>query len=567
MATSFPEVGDRFGGFTITGEIGRGGMGVVFAALQHPLNRLVALKVLDPKLSTDPGFVQRFTHEAELLARLNSPHVIQIHDHGQVGDCLYLAMQHVPGGDLATYVAEHGPLPPGLAAELTTQVASALVDVHQLGIVHRDVKPSNVLVAKTGSGLFAYLCDFGIAQGEQPGLTQTGMLVGSLLYTAPERHLGRPATTSSDLYSLGCLFWSLLSGQAPFAGTGFQIAQQHISAPIPQLVETGPVETAINQIMNRLLAKDPDQRPANAVEVVTELKRFQRWIEDQPLPAWDATISAPYQTSPLPNTIEDTILGTSTQLPATQLSSASVAGPPSPAGYTPQPTGPKKKPTKTGLIITVAALALALIAGGGLWAHQTFSSTVASAPPPNTTPEQTPEPTPSSEPEIADPEPEDEDSTLSEEPEEEPEPAEVLLSRDEALASLNAKRKASLKGLRLDGRWILQIDGKYEGVTDARQTTTTGSHTFMLPDIWLRHETFVRELSSEGDVLLLKATDFGRQADLPVVRWATIIDPVDSPIPNYEAGVARCSALYPHLTGDGLRNACNPRKLEPPFTG
>lgn len=97
--------------------------------------------------------------------------------------------------------------------------------------------------------------------------------------------------------------------------------------------------------------------------------------------------------------------------------------------------------------------------------------------------------------------------------------------------------------LRLDGRWVLQVDGKYEGVVDARQTTTSGSHTFMLPDIWYRHESLASELVDEGEILLLHATDFGRQADLPVVRWATLVDPVHSPITNFDEGVERCSAL------------------------
>lgn len=376
METTFPRVGDQFGAFTITNEIGHGGMGVVFSATQQPLNRQVALKVLDPRFSDDPAFVKRFTHEADLLAQLNSPHVIQIYDHGKAGDCLYLAMQHVSGGDLASYVSKYGPLPPGLAADLTAQVASALADVHELGIIHRDVKPSNVLLAKTGSEMFAYLCDFGIAQGEQVGVTQTGMLAGSLLYTAPERHLGRPADERSDLYSLGCLFWALLSGDNPFTGTGFQIAQQHISAPVPQLVESGPVESGINQILARLLAKDPDQRPASAVEVVNALKRLQRFAEDHPSTAWDSTVLTPYQPGPrvMPVApVDDTILATTAQRTTPVVAAASAFTP----QHNPPVSGdsnPKAKGSKTALVTISVLLVAALLGGGGIWALMTLFS-------------------------------------------------------------------------------------------------------------------------------------------------------------------------------------------------
>ena len=121
-------------------------MGVVFSAVQRPLNRTVALKVLDPRFTNDPEFIARFTREGEVLARMNSPHVIQVFDHGRIGDCLYLAMQQVTGGDLAEYLQRNGPLPPSLAADLAAQVASALADAHALGIIHRDIKPSNCLL-------------------------------------------------------------------------------------------------------------------------------------------------------------------------------------------------------------------------------------------------------------------------------------------------------------------------------------------------------------------------------------------------------------------------------------
>lgn len=148
-----------------------------------------------------------------------------------------------------------------------------------------------------------------------------------------------------------------------------------------------------------------------------------------------------------------------------------------------------------------------------------------------------------------------------------PTPTPNLDPRAKALGLLNDARDESLDGLQLDGRWILQVGSKYEGVTDPRETTASGSHTFLLPDIWTTHENLASALSSQGDVLLLQATDFGRQVSLPDVTWVTILDPVDSPVWDYDSGQARCAELYPNLWGDDLANACMPRQLRPPFSG
>ncbi len=413
--TDFPKVGEQFGAFLITGEIGHGGMGVVFSAQQQPLNRAVALKVLDPKFTTDPAFVARFTREGELLAKMNSPHVIQVYDHGRVGDCLYLAMQQVSGGDLAQFLHEHGPLPPALAADLTGQVASALADAHASGIIHRDIKPSNVLLTRTGQDLFAYLCDFGIAQADQSGLTQAGMFPGSLAFTAPERHEGRPADERSDLYSLGCLLWTLLRGSAPYAGTDFQIAQQHFTAPVPQLPGTGPVQAEINRLLAWLLAKDPAQRPGSAVEVVTALRALQRLAEANP--------SGPVSTS-MPGsaggaddaTFGATRLRTADRTQPSQpsypmvpaLSGAPHAQPPhlQQAQLPPAQMQPplRNRRSRTAVVAVAIVAAAAVIGGGGLWALTTLFSSA--SPPSVTTPVVSPtpsetasgEPTPGAEP-------------------------------------------------------------------------------------------------------------------------------------------------------------------------
>lgn len=372
--THYPRVGDHFGAFLITGEIGHGGMGVVLAARQTHLNRQVALKVLDPRFSNDPAFVQRFAQEGELLAKLNSPHVIQIYDHGQIGDCLYLAMQHVTGGDLSRYLHQRGPLPISLAADLTGQVASALADAHALGVIHRDIKPGNILLTTTGSDPFVYLCDFGIAQGDHhQGLTQAGMLAGSMGYTAPERHEGHPADERSDLYSLGCLFWALLTGSAPYAGTDFQIAHQHLTSAVPQLSGTTQLVSATNHVLASLLAKDPRARPSSAVEVVATLRQLQRLGEGDALADRTIPIVTGYDTVPRPVPRPDLDWDPTTvhnkpvaamlgQAPPVQRAEAATQEPPRSA----RPGAPARK-RRTALTAGAIVLVAALIGGGGLW--------------------------------------------------------------------------------------------------------------------------------------------------------------------------------------------------------
>lgn len=401
--THFPKVGDQFGAFLITGEIGHGGMGVVFSAVQQPLNRPVALKVLDPRFTNDPEFIARFTREGEVLARMNSPHVIQVFEHGRVGDCLYLAMQQVTGGDLADYLQRNGPLPPALAADLAAQVASALADAHAQGIIHRDIKPSNILLAKTGADLFAYLCDFGIAQSASQGVTRTGMLAGSLAFTAPERHEGRPADVRSDLYSLGCLLWCLLRGANPYAGTDFQVAQQHFTAPVPQVSGSGPVEVATNQVLASLMAKDPDQRPASAVEAVSALQALKRVAETHGDLTNTSTRLAPRVERPfVPGAAVGGLTPATTVARAHPQQASRPDTPAPPPGPTPQQKKPGS-PGRTALIAAAIVVATALVGSGGLWAFSTLVTsqpvtTAVTSSPAVTAPEETEEPSDTTEP-------------------------------------------------------------------------------------------------------------------------------------------------------------------------
>ncbi|MCW2852423.1 MAG: Serine/threonine protein kinase, partial [Nocardioides sp.] len=257
----FPRVGDLFGRYRIDAQIGQGGMGVVFAATDTAFDRRVALKVVSPALGGSAEFLARFEREASLLARLNSPHVIAIFDYGEQDGCPYLATQYVGGGDLGALLAARGPMPPPLAAAVCAQVADALGDAHRAGVVHRDVKPTNVLLRDADTrDLHAYLCDFGIARTDSEGLTAPGSVSGTWSYLAPECGAGAPGTVSSDLYALGCLFWATLTGQPPFRGSDVEIAIAHQNAPLPQLAGDDPFTRHANAILAYTLAKDPRAR-------------------------------------------------------------------------------------------------------------------------------------------------------------------------------------------------------------------------------------------------------------------------------------------------------------------
>ncbi len=264
-------IGERY---RIVREIGRGGMGVVYEALDEVLERRVALKFLDTN-SSDEQFRERFGHEAAVLARLASRHIVAIYDYEAHEGTPYLVTQLVPDGDLHSRLNLRGAMPPGEAVDMALQICEALADAHAEGILHRDVKPANVLLHRQRSGTDrAYLCDFGIAVSEETEFTQTGAIVGTTSYLAPERLNGAPASVATDIYSLGCLVWAMLTGRAPYAGTEFQVMEAHVKAPPPQLVVGPPFCEGINEFFQLAMAKDPALRlssVAEAVELLADL--------------------------------------------------------------------------------------------------------------------------------------------------------------------------------------------------------------------------------------------------------------------------------------------------------
>ena len=261
---------EQFGAYRIEALLGRGGMGEVYRAFDTEHDRVVALKVLSEALAADRGYRERFRREAHLAARLNEPHIVPIHRYGEIDGRLFLDMRLVPGRDVAAVLAQEGPMAPERAVAIVSQVARALDSAHADGLVHRDVKPSNVLVTGEGDDEFVYLVDFGIARSltdaDGPALTMTGAALGSVDYMAPERFLEQPLDERVDVYSLACVLYECLTGRRPFVGDGLatlMYAHLRVDAPAPSTVQRA-VPRSLDEVVKKGLAKDPDERYATA---------------------------------------------------------------------------------------------------------------------------------------------------------------------------------------------------------------------------------------------------------------------------------------------------------------
>ncbi|MDZ4236479.1 MAG: serine/threonine-protein kinase, partial [Dietzia sp.] len=258
-----PKAGARFGKYELITLLGRGGMGEVYEARDSQKGRVVALKILLEQYAHDPGYRSRFTREASAAASLQEPHVVPIHDWGEINGNLYIDMRLIRGTDLRKLTVD-GPLDPVRAVHIISQVASALDAAHTEGLIHRDIKPENIVVSGDD---FAHLLDFGIA--EKVGdthLTQAGMTVGSWAYMAPERLSGDDTTKSVDIYSLACVLYEALTGARPFAIDSMQqVVNAHLYAPPPRASAANPrVPASLDAVIERGMAKEPDDRYGSA---------------------------------------------------------------------------------------------------------------------------------------------------------------------------------------------------------------------------------------------------------------------------------------------------------------
>jgi serine/threonine protein kinase len=252
--------GTPFGQYRLVELLGRGGMGEVWRAYDTVTDRVVALKVLPANFAQDSVFQQRFRREAHAAAQLNEPHVVPIHTYGEIDGRLFVDMRLIEGRDLQTVLAA-GPLKPQRAVHIIEQVAQALQAAHAVGLVHRDVKPSNILLDDND---FAYLIDFGIARAVgETGLTSTGAAIGTWTYMAPERFSGGTADARADIYALACVLYESLTGRLPFPGESLeQVAVAHMTAPPPRPSQVNDgVPAAMDDVIAAGMAAVVSARP------------------------------------------------------------------------------------------------------------------------------------------------------------------------------------------------------------------------------------------------------------------------------------------------------------------
>lgn len=268
-----PRVGSTLAGYRIESVLGRGGMGAVYLAEDPRLGRKVALKLPAPELADDPAFRERFLRESRLAASLDHQHIVPVYEAGEEHGQLYIAMRYVEGEDLGSHLDREGALPPERAVSILEKVASALDAAHHKGLVHRDVKPGNVLLSAPDQ---VYLSDFGLTKRTGSGsvLTRTGQVVGTLDYLAPEQIEGKEVDGRADQYSLACLVYHCLTGEVPFQkGTDASLLYAHLKDPPPKVTARRPdFPEAVDAVIARGMAKRPQDRHPSCGELAAALR-------------------------------------------------------------------------------------------------------------------------------------------------------------------------------------------------------------------------------------------------------------------------------------------------------
>jgi eukaryotic-like serine/threonine-protein kinase len=343
------------GRYRLVRHLARGGMAEVYVAEDELLNRPVAVKVLFPELAQDEAFVERFRREARAAASLNHHNIVSVYDFGEDEGSWYIVMEYVEGRNLRDIIRGEGQMDPAKSAEVGAEVAAALAAAHAQGIIHRDVKPANVLIASDAGTV--KVADFGIARaaGARQGLTMPGTVLGTATYLSPEQAQGAEVDFRTDVYSLGMVLYEMLAGKPPFTGDSpVAVAYQQLSQTAPPPSTHNPdVPPALDAIVMRAMSKNPDERQATAEEIREELLYLDRAVGDP-----DATA---YIAPPPPPTAEATAViagGATAVLPP-------LAPEPAPP-VTRRPAGPVPEEVyrrrRAGVIAVLALVALAVIA-------------------------------------------------------------------------------------------------------------------------------------------------------------------------------------------------------------
>ena len=370
--------GTPFGRYRLIELLGRGGMGEVWRAHDTVTDRIVAIKVLPAHFGDNREFQERFRREAHAAARLNTPHVVPIHDYGEIDGRLFVCMRLIEGRDLQTVLAE-GPMEPSRAVRIIEGIALALHAAHEVGLLHRDVKPSNILLDRND---FAYLIDFGIARAaDETRLTKTGNTIGTFHYIAPERLSGEQGEDArADIYALACVLYECLTGRTPFAGDDMgRLVAAHLNTPPPKPSTAQPdLPPQIDQVIATGMAKDPDNRYATTVElasaahdaITTPLAPPSETtlLDEQPTLAPGPTLIDPGSTTPAPapervpqQPVDRNLAATQQRPPRLPVPQPRPADrPPPQIGTPPPPSGGAAKPLAIAagaVIVVVVAIA------------------------------------------------------------------------------------------------------------------------------------------------------------------------------------------------------------------
>lgn len=348
-------IGQTLGQYQLVEQIGKGGMATVYKAFQPGLNRYVAVKVLPAYYAHEPGFAERFTREAQAIAQLDHPHILPVFDFGKQGDISYIVMKYVAAGSLRDALGQ--PLAPVQAVEIIEQIAGALDAAHERGILHRDVKPGNVLIDERG---WTYLSDFGLAKMVEGSmhLTGTGVGVGTPAYMSPEQGQGLPVDARTDVYALGVILFEMLTGHVPYeAETPMAVVIKHITAPIPMPRQINPnIPEPVERVLLKAMAKDRETRFASAGLMAAALRRAVQGL--------DPHIAA----APIPTELDATVLRRPAPYPSDTLAESSPVRPRS--TLPPPPVKPKQIPW----LLIAGGVGLLALGGVGLLAGLLYFS-------------------------------------------------------------------------------------------------------------------------------------------------------------------------------------------------